>query len=195
MTAGSISCMSVSVERIEDWVGQDVFDAQGERVGKLDEVFYPTSGGDAVFAALKSGLLGRRSSVVPLAGATVGRDYLRLLYTKLTIEDADSGIKGEDGIDGARARQLGEIYGVRIPADDAFESATVVNERRQATEEAQQRAAALEEEAQRRESDAHDAQGSAQGAQEQAAAKARESEQARAEAEQARQDAERISSA
>jgi hypothetical protein len=189
---GSITRMSVSVERVEDWVGQDVFDAQGERVGKLDEVFYSTAGGDAVFAAVKSGLLGRHSSVVPLAGATVGRDYLRLAYTKLTIDDADSGVKGEDGVNGARARQLGEIYGVPIAADDAFESATVVNERRQAAEEAQQRAAALEEQAQRRESDAHDAQGNAASAQEQAAAKARESEQARAEAEQARQDADRI---
>jgi hypothetical protein len=189
---GSITYMSVSVERVEDWAGQDVFDTQGERVGKLDEVYYSTAGGDAVFAAVKSGLLGRRSSVVPLAGATVGRDYLRLAYTKLAIEDADSGLKGDEGIDGPRARQLGEVYGVPIAADDVFESATAMSERRQAAEEAQKRAAALEEEARRRESDAHEAEGSAASAQEQAAAKARDSEQARAEAEQARQDAERI---
>jgi hypothetical protein len=184
--------MSVSVERIEDWVGQDVFDAQGERVGRLDEVFYSTLSGDAVFACVKSGLLGRHSSVVPLASATAGRDFLRLAYTKLAIEDADTGLKGDEGIDGDRARQLGETFGVQLAADDSFESATVINDRRQAAEEAEQRATALEEEARRRTRDAHDAQGSAQAAQDQAAVKAQESEQARAEADRARRDAERI---
>jgi hypothetical protein len=183
--------MSVSVEQIEEWVGEDVLDLEGERVGKLDEVFYPVSGGEAVFVAVKSGLLGRHSSLVPLASAAVGRDYLHLAYSKAAIEHANSELKGGDGVDRYSARQLGELYGVQLAADEDYESASVINERRQAAEEAQRRAAELEEEARRRETDAHDARGSAQSAQEQAAAKARESEQARAEADRAREDAER----
>jgi hypothetical protein len=184
--------MTVIVERIEEWVGREALDAAGERVGKLDEVFYSTSSGDAVFAAVKSGLLGRHSSFVPLASASAGRDYVRLAYPKATIEDADSEIKGGDGVDRDSARRLGELYGVQLAADEEFESATVINERREAAEAAQRRAAELEEEARRRESDAHEAKGSAQSAQEQAAAKAEESQQARADAEQARRDAEQI---
>jgi sporulation protein YlmC with PRC-barrel domain len=184
--------MAVIVERIEEWVGREALDADGERVGKLDEIFYSTASGDAVFAAVKSGLLGRHSSFVPLASASAGRDYVRLAYSKATIEDADSELKGGDEINHDSARRLGELYGVQLAADEEFESATIVNERRQATEEAQQRAAELEDEARRRESDAYEAKGSAQSAQEQAAAKAEESERARAEAEQARVDAERI---
>jgi hypothetical protein len=184
--------MTVSVAQIEEWVGEDVLELGGERMGKLDEVFYPTSGGEAVFIAVKSGLLGRHSSLVPLANAAVGRDYVRLAYSKETIEHADSELKGSDGVDRDSALRLGELYGVLLAAGEEYESASVVNERRQAAEDAQRRAAALEEEARRRETDAHEAQGSAQSAQEQAAAKARESEQARAEADRARQDAERI---
>lgn len=181
----------MGVEQIEEWIGEEVLDLEGERVGKLDEVFYPVSGGEAVFVAVKSGLLGRHSSLVPLANATVGRDYLHLAYSKAAIEHANSDLKGGDGVDRYSARELGDLYGVQIPADEDYESASVINERRRAAEEAQRRAAELEEEARRRETDAHDARGSAQSAQEQAAAKARESEQARAEADRAREDAER----
>ena len=42
----------LGVEEIEDWVGQDVFDSGGERVGKLQEVFYLTRTGEATFATI-----------------------------------------------------------------------------------------------------------------------------------------------
>ena len=42
-------------------------DRDGERAGKLEEVYYPSDGqGEAVFARIKSGLLGRRSRLAPL---------------------------------------------------------------------------------------------------------------------------------
>jgi hypothetical protein len=184
--------MAVIVEQIEEWIGREALDAEGERVGKLDEVFYSTATGEAVFAAVKSGLLGRHSSFVPLASAAAGRDYVRLAYGKAKIEDADSEMKGSDEVNGDSARRLGELYGLQLAPDEEFESATVVNERREAAAEAQRRATELEDEARQRESDAYEATGSAQSAQEQAAAKTEESEQARAQAEQARRDAERI---
>jgi len=67
----------LSIEQVEEWVGQEVVDVDGERVGKLDEVYYSTTTNEAVFAVVKSGLLGRHSSLVPLAGASVGREYLK----------------------------------------------------------------------------------------------------------------------
>jgi uncharacterized membrane protein YqiK len=141
---------------------------------------------------VKSGLLGRHSSFVPLASATAGRDYVRLAYAKATIEDADSEIKGSDELDRDSAHRLGQLYGIQLGVEEEFESATVINERREAADAAKKRAGELEEQARQRESDAYEAKGSAQSAQEQAAARAEESEQARAQAEQARADAERI---
>jgi len=94
----------LSVDQIEEWLGQEVTDSGGERIGKLDEVYYSVRSGDAVFASVKSGLLGRRSSVVPLAGASVGRDYLRLGYSAEQIDGAGSDVapKGALGRDDAR---------------------------------------------------------------------------------------------
>ncbi len=180
----------LNVDQIEEWLGQEVVDSAGERVGKLDEVFYSSSSGEAVFAAVKSGLLGRRSNVVPLAGASVGRDYVRLAYSTEQIESAGSDVAGTEGIERDDARRLGEAYGVQVAPEDDFEAAGAINQRREAAEEARRQAEALEEEARRRELEAQDARGTAQEADQDAAQKASEAERARAEAEQARAAAE-----
>ena len=86
----------LNVDQIEEWLGQEVLDADGERVGKLDEVFYSDGSGEAVFAAVKSGLLGRHSSTVPLAGASVGRDYVRLAFTAEQIDRSTSEVPARE---------------------------------------------------------------------------------------------------
>lgn len=183
----------LSVDQIEEWLGQEVLDMNGERVGKLDEVFYSSSSGEAVFASVKSGLLGRRSSVVPLAGASVGRDYVRLAYDAEQIDRAGSEVNPDDGLDNEQGRRLGELYGVSVAPDDRFEAASAINERQRVAEDARRQAEELEAEAQRRASEAQEAQSTAQGAGQDAEQKAAQAEQARAEAARARAEAERLS--
>jgi hypothetical protein len=182
----------LSVEQIEEWLGQEALDVEGDHVGKLDEVYYSTATGDAVFASIKSGLLGRRSSLAPLAGASVGRDYVRLAYTAKQIERAGSEVDVHENLGRDDARRLGELYGVAVSAEDDYEGASVVNARLQATAEARKQADELEEEARQRAAEAEQAQSSAQSAGQDAAQKAEQSERARADAEQARTEAERI---
>jgi PRC-barrel domain len=182
----------LNVEQIEDWVGQEVLDSENERVGKLEDVFYSTAGGDAVFASVKSGLLGRHSDVVPLASASVGRSYVRVAYTKEQIADANSDVDTSDGVHRESARRLGVAYGIELRQDEDFESATVINERKQALADARGQADALEEQARRRAAEADAAQGTAQSAHQDATEKSEQSERAQAQAEQARADAERI---
>jgi hypothetical protein len=180
----------LNVEQVEEWLGQEVLDAQNERVGKLDEVYYAKGGSEAVFAVVKSGMLGRHTSLVPLAGASVGRDYLKLAYSAEQIEQAGSDIDAQDVLVADTARQTSAAYGVEVPEED-FESAASINRRGQATREAQERAEALEEEARRRTVEAEEARGSAHDASEQASLKDDEAERARAEAERARAEAQR----
>lgn len=182
----------LSVEQIEEWLGQEVFDSDGERVGKLDEVFY-SAAGEAMFASIKSGLLGRSLSIVPLAGASVGRDYVRLAYTAAQVEQAKSEVDVTDNLDGRDARKLGELYGVDVAEEDSFEGASTLNARRQAAEEARRRADELEEQARLRAAEAREAEDGAHNAEQDAAQKAERSEQARTAAEEARAEAERIS--
>jgi hypothetical protein len=182
----------LNVDQIEEWLGQEVTDSAGERVGKLDEVFYSKGTGEAIFASVKSGMLGRHSDLVPLAGASVGRDYVRLAFTAAQIERAGSEVDVQDELNRSDALRLGELYGVDIAAEDEFEGASSVRARREALEEARRKAEALEEEARLRAADADQAKGVADSADQDAAQKAEQAERARDEAEHARAEVDRI---
>jgi PRC-barrel domain protein len=84
---------NAAVIRVEDlaaWRGQDVIDEHSDKLGKLDEVFFDGESDDPAFAAVKSGTLTKRLTLVPLAGASVGRDYVRVLVGKSAFKAAPS---------------------------------------------------------------------------------------------------------
>ncbi|MGI8801709.1 MAG: PRC-barrel domain containing protein [Solirubrobacteraceae bacterium] len=79
------------IEAISQWRGQDVLDPEDNRVGRLEEIYHdrqsPASPG---FACVKTGLFGRRLSFVPLAGASMARDHVRVAYPASQIKRAPS---------------------------------------------------------------------------------------------------------
>ena len=78
----------VEVEGIADWIGREVVDREGEKVGKLADVYYDTADSAPVFVSVRSGTFGRSQSVAPLQGATLARDYVRLDAPKELVKDA-----------------------------------------------------------------------------------------------------------
>jgi hypothetical protein len=68
----------IPVENITDWRGQDVLDAVGEKLGKLEEVYFDGETDAPVFVAVKSGRLSKSLTLVPLDRASVGREYVRV---------------------------------------------------------------------------------------------------------------------
>jgi len=174
------------VDQIEEWLGHEVLDIDGERVGKLSDIFYSSSSKEAVFGSVRSGLLGRRSELVPLTDASVGRDYVRLAYSAEQIKRAGGAVDVEDTLGHEDAHRLAELYAIELPAEEGYEAASVASRRREQNEAAQRNAAALEEEAQARAAAAHEAQADAEAAHQDAAQKAADAERARTEAEQAR---------
>ena len=70
-----------TVEAIESWRGQDVLDIDGEKVGRLEEVYYDTPGREPVLVSIKRGRLGHQVKLVPLSDVAVSRDYLRLPFS------------------------------------------------------------------------------------------------------------------
>jgi PRC-barrel domain len=80
----------IAVEDVKEWRGQAVLAADGEKLGKLEEVYYDTESDVPAFAAVKSGTFGKQVTLVPLAGATVGQEHLRVAVGKATFKDAPS---------------------------------------------------------------------------------------------------------
>jgi hypothetical protein len=80
----------VMAENVADWKGQEVLDLDGEKVGKLEDVFYDGETDEPAFAAVKSGVIGKHLTLVPLGGASVAPGHLRVGYRKSAVKDAPS---------------------------------------------------------------------------------------------------------
>jgi len=83
------------VERQEDarwsaaeWHGKMLVDRDGERIGKLQDVYVDVETDEPQFATVKEGFIGRHLTFVPLGGITVGPDDLRVTVTKDQVKAA-----------------------------------------------------------------------------------------------------------
>ena len=81
---------AIAIEDVKEWRGEDIIDPQSEKLGKLEDVYYDTDTDAPAFAAVKSGLLGKHITLVPLAGATAGRSYVRVRADKDEFKGAPS---------------------------------------------------------------------------------------------------------
>jgi hypothetical protein len=80
----------IPVENIGDWRGQDVVDPNGDKLGKLEDIYYDGETDEPAFAAVKTGLVSKSLSLVPLLRASVGRDYVRVDRRKAVFKKAPS---------------------------------------------------------------------------------------------------------
>lgn len=91
----------VVAENVADWRGKDVLDEAGEKVGKFEQLFYDGETDVPAFVAIKSGMLGKHVTLVPLSGAMVSPDALRVAFPKQRVKDApdfdpEAELSGED---------------------------------------------------------------------------------------------------
>jgi hypothetical protein len=76
---------------IREWLGHNVVDAQGHKIGELEAVYVDTGTDLPSFATVKVGLPTRyRLVFVPLDQATVGPGYLKVTYDRKLVKDAPS---------------------------------------------------------------------------------------------------------
>jgi PRC-barrel domain len=78
-------------ENIRDWRNHDVIDSDGHKIGLLEAVYVDTGTDQPAFASVRIGIIGRhRLTFVPLQGATVAPDALRVAYSRGLVKDAFS---------------------------------------------------------------------------------------------------------
>ena len=105
--------MEISNSRPEALHGRTVYAADGEKLGKVDDVFVDADG-TPVYVETKKGLFSGRRHVVPVAGMTVADDDdLRVAYTREQLENAPP-LGDDDEIDYDRERALGSHYGTGV---------------------------------------------------------------------------------
>ncbi len=167
----------MDIERIEDWVGQEVVDPDGEKLGKLEDVLFGAGSQDAVAATVKSGLLGRKHYLVPLQGATVTRDAVRVPFTKDQLKAAPQVEPGADVSDSER-NDAGRHFGLDLSGSGTLESAAARKARAASAKEAKEKAVELEGVAARKAAEAREQELLAAQSREQAELAEREREDA-----------------
>ena len=65
-----------------------LIDRDGEKIGKLQDVYVDVETDQPQFATVKEGLIGRHLTFVPLGGIQIGPDDLQVAVTKAQVRSA-----------------------------------------------------------------------------------------------------------
>ena len=71
-----------------DWRGREIVDADGDKVGALEELFLDEHTEQPEWAAVRTGLFGAKLSFVPIQNAEPAGEQVRVPFTKDQIKDA-----------------------------------------------------------------------------------------------------------
>jgi sporulation protein YlmC with PRC-barrel domain len=73
---------------VAEWHGKMLVDSEGEKIGKLEDVYVDVETDAPQFATVKEGFIRRHLTFVPLGGITVSPDGLQVPVTKERVESA-----------------------------------------------------------------------------------------------------------
>jgi uncharacterized protein (TIGR02271 family) len=108
-----------------DWRDREVIGSDGEKIGKVDEVYLDTASGEPEWLSVNTGLFGMKSSFVPLQGADPAGETVRVAYTKDEVKDAP-GITPDSELSFEEERALWSHYGLDYDSSsDSGERETV----------------------------------------------------------------------
>jgi uncharacterized protein (TIGR02271 family) len=79
-----------NIETIQDWLGRTLVDADGDKVGRISDIYVDSDTGQPEWALVDTGLFGTRSTFVPIGQARTEGDGLQVPYAKAQIKDAPS---------------------------------------------------------------------------------------------------------
>jgi uncharacterized protein (TIGR02271 family) len=102
-----------------DWSGRTVVDPDGDKIGKVDEVYYANDDGAPEWLAVNTGLFGTKTSFVPVEGARPSGEDIQVAYDKDQVKDAP-GVKPDEELSRAEEQELWSHYGLDYGADPNY---------------------------------------------------------------------------
>ena len=93
------------------WHGRTIIGSDGEKIGKITDIYEDPATGKPEWATVSSGMFGTKSNFVPLAGASADGEDVRASVTKDQVKDAP-GVENDGDLSEAEEQRLFEYYGV-----------------------------------------------------------------------------------
>jgi uncharacterized protein (TIGR02271 family) len=101
----------IETTAIDRVIGSTAYDRDGDKLGKVGQVYVDSASGRPLWASVHTGLFGLDESMVPLEDATFDGDELRVPYEKDRIKDAPRvDTSGEIAVD--EQQELWRYYGM-----------------------------------------------------------------------------------
>src|SRR4051812_7850820 len=104
-------------QTIAEWRGQELLDANGDKIGTIDEIYVDSRTERPEWALVKTGLFGGNSTFVPLSQASPDADGVRVPYDKAHVKDAPN-VEPDGELSRSEEQTLYRHYGVDY-GDDA----------------------------------------------------------------------------
>ena len=92
-------------------IGKTVYSGEGEKIGKVGQVFLDDQTGQPEFLTVNTGLFGSSESFVPVEGASIDGDDVSVPYGKDKVKDAPRVDLDGNHLDESDERRLYEYYG------------------------------------------------------------------------------------
>ena len=80
--------MSPTDSAVAEWRGSSAVDGDGDRIGKIEEIYMDAETGKPEWLAVTTGLFGSKVSFVPIAEASEAGGEVRVPYDKQQVKDA-----------------------------------------------------------------------------------------------------------
>lgn len=95
-----------------DFTGRTLIDEHGEKIGKIDELYYDHEGGQPEWALVNTGLFGTKKTFVPIRSASPSGEDLQVPVSKDLVKDAPR-VEADQEMSEQEERTLFEHY--RVP--------------------------------------------------------------------------------
>ncbi len=103
-----------------DWNGRNVIDADGDKIGKADQVYYATDDRTPEWLTVNTGMFGTKTNFVPVDGSKPSGEDVQVAYTKDQVKNAP-GIDPDGELSQSEERELWTHYGLEYGADDSHD--------------------------------------------------------------------------
>lgn len=105
-------------QNLAEWHGKDLVDPDGNRIGKLEDVYVDVETDEPIFGTVKEGLISRHLTFVPLDGITIGPENLQVTVSKEQVKDAPNIDLQGDELSQADESALYHHYGLNYSPPD-----------------------------------------------------------------------------
>jgi uncharacterized protein (TIGR02271 family) len=104
-----------TINDVRSWRGRDLVDADGGKIGSIEEIYVDSDTDQVEWALVTTGLFGFKQSFVPLDGASETADGISVPFDKGTVKDAPK-IDPDGRLSQQEEAELYRHYGREYPA-------------------------------------------------------------------------------